>query len=128
MLRGAQTPGQLKQRAERLHDFESLPALHETLDRLVERGLVARHPRRPGQKEDRYEHLLGSGADDDPGSPPAAGDDAAVEAEGAATTQAGGAGSPTDGSPAEDRLERIEREVAELRSQLESLRAELGGG
>ena len=61
MLRGAQTPGQLKQRSERLYDFESLPAVHETLERLVERGLVSRHPRRPGQKEDRYEHLLGSG-------------------------------------------------------------------
>ena len=34
-------------------------AVHETLERLVERGLVARHPRRPGQKEERYEQLLG---------------------------------------------------------------------
>ena len=59
MLRGEQTPGELKQRSERLHGFETSPPLQETLDRLVERGLVARHGRRPGQKEDRFEHLLG---------------------------------------------------------------------
>jgi hypothetical protein len=115
MLRGAQTPGQLKQRSDRLYDFESLPAVHETLDRLVERGLVARHPRRPGQKEDRYEHLLGAGAPESD-APPAADD--------------GGEQPPaaTDGPAAADRLGRIEREVAELRQQLENLRAELGGG
>src|SRR6476646_3788377 len=55
MLRGAQTPGELKQRSERLHQFAGLAAVHETLDRLVERDLVARHSRRPGQKEERYE-------------------------------------------------------------------------
>ncbi len=59
MLRGPQTPGELKQRGERLHSFADLAAVHETLDRLVERGQVARHERRPGQKEDRYEQLLG---------------------------------------------------------------------
>jgi len=45
--------------------------VHETLDRLVERGLVARHPRRPGQKEDRYEQLLGSVAVGEGETPPA---------------------------------------------------------
>jgi len=59
MLRGAQTPGELKQRTERLHSFESLPQLEETLEDLVGRELVARLPRRPGQKELRYAHLLG---------------------------------------------------------------------
>jgi uncharacterized protein YceH (UPF0502 family) len=117
MLRGAQTPGQLKQRAERLYAFESLPAVHESLDRLVGRGLVARHPRRPGQKEDRYEQLLGSGAAGEARTAP--GGDIDVEAPDLA---------PAGGSPAEDRLGRIEREVAEIRSQLETLRDELGGG
>src|SRR5262245_29536037 len=103
MLRGPQTPGQLKQRAERLYDYESLPAVHGTLDGLVERGLVARHPRRPGQKEDRYEQLLGSES---------AGGSEAPAAE---DRDPGAAGPiPPDGPPA-DRLERIEREVAELR-------------
>src|SRR6478735_3798731 len=59
MLRGAQTPGELKQRSERLHGFADLAAVQEALDGLVERGYVARHERRPGQKEDRYQQLLG---------------------------------------------------------------------
>jgi uncharacterized protein YceH (UPF0502 family) len=62
MLRGAQTPGELKQRTERLHSFDSLAALEETLSRLIERDLVERLPRQPGQKEVRYRQLLG-GAD-----------------------------------------------------------------
>jgi uncharacterized protein len=117
MLRGSQTPGQLKQRSERLHSFESLAAVHETLDRLVERGYVARHDRRPGQKEDRYEQLLGSGAGE--GSPAPAAEEGSEDT--IASTPANG-----DGTPGEDRLDRIERELAELRGQLESLRAELG--
>jgi uncharacterized protein YceH (UPF0502 family) len=61
MLRGPQTPGELKGRSERLHGFDGLPAVLETLERLVERGLVVRHPRRPGQKEERFEQVLGEG-------------------------------------------------------------------
>src|SRR5688572_10087376 len=63
MLRGPQTPGELKGRAERLHPFPTLDAVHETLGRLVERELVVRRDRRPGQKEDRYEQLLGADAE-----------------------------------------------------------------
>jgi orotate phosphoribosyltransferase len=62
MLRGPQTPGELKQRGQRLHDLGDLGAVHETLDRLIERELVSRHARQPGQKEDRYEQLLGEGS------------------------------------------------------------------
>src|SRR4051812_16338592 len=58
MLRGPQTPGELKQRSERMHAFADLAAVHETLDRLIGRGLAARLERRPGQKEERYEQLL----------------------------------------------------------------------
>jgi uncharacterized protein YceH (UPF0502 family) len=70
MLRGAQTPGELKQRTERLHPFASLKEVDGALERLIERELVARLPRRPGQKETRYRHLLAgngaeAGADDD---------------------------------------------------------------
>jgi uncharacterized protein len=61
MLRGAQTPGELKQRTERLHSFASLRELGEVLDALIERELVASLPRRPGQKEERYEQLLSAG-------------------------------------------------------------------
>ena len=75
MLRGAQTPGELKQRTERLEGFADLAAVQEVLERLIGRGFVIRHPRRPGQKEDRYEQVLGG---DDavelvpPPSPPSA--------------------------------------------------------
>jgi orotate phosphoribosyltransferase len=78
MLRGPQTPGELKQRGQRMYGFADLAAVHEALDRLIERELVKRHPRQPGQKEDRYEQLLGessseaagasSGGDPDAGS------------------------------------------------------------
>ena len=67
MLRGAQTPGELKQRAERMHPFADLSAVHETLARLIERELVVCLARRPGQKEDRYTQLL---EEDVPQEPP----------------------------------------------------------
>lgn len=60
MLRGAQTPGELKSRSERLHPVGSLEDVDRTLVDLIERRLVARLLRRPGQKEERYTQLLGS--------------------------------------------------------------------
>ena len=117
MLRGPQTPGELKQRGQRLHDFASLGEVQETLDRLVEREIVARHERRPGQKEDRYEQLLGG----DVGAP-APTDPGPQVAEPTSSTT----GAEPELAPAEDRLTRLEREVAELRSELEALRADLG--
>jgi uncharacterized protein YceH (UPF0502 family) len=106
MLRGPQTPGELKQRAERLHPFSDLSGVSEVLDRLVERGLVARHERRPGQKEDRYEQLLGGR-----GEPSSSGPE----------------GEPTEQpAPAEDRLARLERELSELREEVRVLREALG--
>ena len=59
MLRGPQTPGELKQRTERMHDFGGLSGLHDTLDAMSARGLVSALQRQPGQKETRYEQLLG---------------------------------------------------------------------
>ncbi len=66
MLRGPQTPGELKQRSERLHGFADLAAVEETLERLIERGDVARLERRPGQKEVRYAQLLGGEEGEEP--------------------------------------------------------------
>jgi uncharacterized protein len=63
MLRGPQTPGELKQRTDRMHQFAALGAVHETLARLIARELVAVLDRRPGQKEERYVQLLGEGAE-----------------------------------------------------------------
>jgi len=68
MLRGAQTPGELKQRVDRLYAFRSLADVEATLDRLIDRELVRRLQRRAGQKEERYEQLLGG----EGGSAPAA--------------------------------------------------------
>ncbi len=119
MLRGPQTPGELKQRAERLHAFASLGTVHDALDRLVERGQVARHPRRPGQKEERFEQLLGGGEATPAAAQPAAEGDEAAQATDAPVPE-------PELKPAEDRLTRLEREVAALRAELAELRADLG--
>ena len=68
ILRGPQTPGELKQRTERLHRFEGLTEVHETLERLAARELVERLDRRPGQKEERYRQLLGGDVEPEPPS------------------------------------------------------------
>lgn len=122
MLRGPQTPGELKQRGQRLHGFADLAAVQATLDRLIERGLAARHERRPEQKEDRFEQLLGGDSLAGPGP-------AQVESEAAGQIPgpAGAAGAePAEMTPAEDRLTQLEREVSALRAELTALRAELG--
>jgi len=58
MLRGPQTPGELKQRTERMHSFPELGDVLDALEQLIARGLVERLERRPGQKEERYSLLL----------------------------------------------------------------------
>jgi uncharacterized protein YceH (UPF0502 family) len=121
MLRGPQTPGELKGRSERLHGFDGLPAVQETLDRLVERKLAVRHRRRPGQKEDRFEQVLG-GAGEDSSAPEAAGEAAADEVPAAAASAAPAA------APREDRLDRLQRELESLRGELAKLREALGEG
>ncbi len=124
MLRGPQTPGELKQRADRMHAFADLAAVHETLERLIERELVLRLERRPGQKEERYVQLLedrdgdaanvadGGGADVAPGRP-------GGEREGADDDRPS-APAPGGGELAElrERVERLESEVAELRAAM----------
>jgi uncharacterized protein YceH (UPF0502 family) len=91
MLRGPQTAGELKQRTERLHRFESPADVEVALDGLIQRELVARLPRRPGEKGQRYTQLLGGESDE---APPVAGD--SLEA----------------------RVARLEAEVGELRETL----------
>jgi uncharacterized protein YceH (UPF0502 family) len=60
MLRGPQTAAELRQRSERLHPFLSQEEVDRSLRELEERELVALLPRRPGQKEQRYQQLLGA--------------------------------------------------------------------
>jgi uncharacterized protein YceH (UPF0502 family) len=118
MLRGAQTPGELRQRTERMHHFADQASLQEALDGLVERELALRLPRRPGQKEERYAHRLGDDATGDVAAP-------------ALAAAAPAAPAPAAAAPAradeDGRLERLERELAELREEVASLRAALGG-
>jgi uncharacterized protein YceH (UPF0502 family) len=111
MLRGPQTPGELKQRSERLHPFPDLGAVQGTLARLLERELVVRHPRRPGQKEDRYEQVLGGDAEEGARQ---------VAPEEKVTL------SPEPPDTSEDRLDRLERELADLRGEVTRLREALG--
>jgi uncharacterized protein YceH (UPF0502 family) len=122
MLRGPQTPGELKQRTERLHSFDSLVAVDETLDRLVSRELVARHERRPGQKEQRYEQLLGAG-EGEPEPSAVAGADPEPTAVPSAAATASPAAAPAADEP---RLDRVERELNELRTEIRALREALG--
>jgi uncharacterized protein len=109
MLRGAQTPGELKQRTDRLHRFPDLTAVNATLDRLIGAGHVGRLERRPGQKEERYLQLLG-------GEGVERMEEAHASPSAAVSTQ----------TPPLERIAGLEREVAELREQLRELREALG--
>ena len=104
LLRGPQTPGELKQRTERLHGFAGLDDVEITLASLVERELAVRLGRRTGQKEDRYAHLLGE----------------SVPAAEPVVTHA----PPEIGS--RDRLLELELRVERLEEDLRALRHELG--
>ena len=94
MLRGPQTLGELKSRTERLHGFESVGDVAEALGVLAERGLVERLERRPGQKEERWAQLLGGERGEKDETPPPRADSL------------------------EERVQVLEREVAELRALL----------
>jgi uncharacterized protein YceH (UPF0502 family) len=108
LLRGSQTPGELKARAERMASFASLEAVDGVLDVLCERGYARRIPRRPGQKEDRFEHLLG-------GEP-----DSAAESISGETATSEGAASVNGELAA--RVAALETQVDELRQELSALR------
>lgn len=125
MLRGAQTPGELKARCDRLHPFADLAAIHATLGRLVERDLVEQLPRRPGQKEERYAHRL---SDDDAPEPALTASPAPVAAAGP-VIRAPGRPMPVAPEvvppaelPLEQRVARLEAEVTQLRAELRALR------
>ena len=115
LLRGAQTPGELRTRASRMHPFEDLDGVHSALERLSRREppLVTVLPRQPGTKEARYMHLLGD-------SPPAAVRDAA--------DRSGEAGErhllAADSAARLDQVELLTQQVAELRSEVADLAAQ----
>jgi uncharacterized protein len=108
MLRGPQTPGELRPRTERMYRFESNEELEITLLELIERELVKPLPRRPGERGQRYVHLL-------------AGDEAADRAAEAAPPAVPEPAPPeADGGLAE-RVDRLEAELAALRAELRGL-------
>ena len=112
MLRGPQTPGELKQRTERMQPFAGAAELQEVLTRLIDRDFVMELARRPGQKEERFAHRLSDELDEDDVAPGAAPAPARVV---------------VPPPPRRDeRLDRLEAEVADLREQVAALRAELG--
>src|SRR5215471_10505127 len=106
LLRGAQTPGELRGRAERMHRFETLDDVQSALQKLTQREppLVKMLPRQPGTKESRWVHLL-------------AGD---VVVEAVAHVSAASHGSDDD-----LRLARLEEEVASLRQELGEVKDQL---
>jgi uncharacterized protein len=108
LLRGPQTPGELRGRTERMFKFEELADVQSALERLIERDppLVKMLPRQPGTKESRYAHLL-------------AGDVAGYEAGAASSASQHRA---ADGG---DRLERLETEVSELRREVAELKQQM---
>ncbi len=101
LLRGAQTPGELRGRTERMHRFEELEDVLGALQRLMQREppLAKALPRQPGTKETRYAHLL-SGEIEIPKM----------------------ARSGVEATSGDDRIGQLEAEVAELRREMNELR------
>lgn len=111
MLRGPQTPGELRTRTERMYRFDSHEELESTLRELIDRELVAALPRRPGERGQRFMHLLTGEEDGHPtqGTPPSAPEPTVASAD--------------DGLG--ERVDRLEAEVAALRAELHALRNRL---
>lgn len=106
LLRGPQTPGELRGRTERMYRFEELSDVQATLQKLMQREppLVKMLPRQPGTKESRYAHLLAGDVE---------GWEAPAESRAAAT------------SADDERIVRLESEVAELRRELGELKQQM---
>jgi uncharacterized protein len=126
MLRGAQTPGELKQRSERMHAFDDLVSVHETLDALIERELVQRLERRPGHKEERYAQLMTAHGDAPELAEEARPDPASI-AEHAANGGEPNGHDPPPRATADlhERVTKLEREVAELRAAMRHAASEM---
>ncbi|MBC7912730.1 MAG: YceH family protein [Pyrinomonadaceae bacterium] len=110
LLRGAQTPGELNTNSGRLHEFETLEEVQEVLEKLSDptNPYVVQLPRRPGQKEVRYMHLLGGTPDIEEEDLP---EDPARKSVG----------------ELESRVNKLELELAELKEAFDKLLKELMG-
>lgn len=111
MLRGPQTLAELRTRASRLENFERLDEVESALNGMMERDpspLVTRLPRRPGQKEVRYAHLLAGEVTHDAAEP---------------APERGGTESVADRvSALEESVSELRKEAADLRTQLDAFR------
>jgi hypothetical protein len=134
LLRGPQTPGELRPRAARMAPFtdtEQVEATLETLRTREDGPFVVRLPRQPGRRDSEYAHLFSgpvAAADSPPASAtyPATSPTAAADPAGAASPGAASAGRiPGDGT-ADARIARLEYEVRQLRDELNSLKKQLG--
>ncbi len=112
MLRGPQTPGELKQRTERMQGFADIAEVHEVLTRLIGKDFVYELARRPGQKEERYQHRLSEDLDGEE-----------IEAAGSFSAPAAVVPPPPR---RDERMDRLEAEVAALREEIAAIKAELG--
>nr|WP_318380494.1 YceH family protein [uncultured Enterobacter sp.] len=108
LLRGAQTPGELRMRAARMHEFTDMAEVESTLETLASREdgpFVVRLEREPGKRESRFMHLFSGDVEGD-------------------------ASAPSQAEPSSDgltaRVEALENDVAELKQRLDSLLAHLG--
>ena len=115
LLRGPQTPGELRSRAERLHPFEDLSVVHSTLKHLMEREppVVALLPRQPGTKEARYAHLFSGELESQRTEATRQAQPSSVSAE------------PVAGVEVSNRMTQLEAEVSSLRMEVEELKREL---
>jgi uncharacterized protein len=112
LLRGPQTPGELRSRADRMHKFEDLGIAQSTLQRLMKREppLVKVLPRQPGTKEARYVHLLSGDVEERRAEP----------APGVATASSHGNGERI--ARLENQIENVESEIADLKQQFAAFR------
>ena len=130
LLRGPQTPGELKGRSERMAPLASLDEVDRVLGELGEHGYARRLGRRPGQKEDRYEHLLGGDGDSSlgalesvPGPAPAVAPVSSPVPGPAPAVAAASSPVPS----LEPRVAALEAQVQRLIAELDELRDQLGG-
>jgi uncharacterized protein len=116
LLRGPQTPGELRTRSERLYAFEDLEGVHSALNLLQKREppLVSVLPRQPGTKESRYAHLLSLTPAVLPGGSPLGEESEATSAAAAETSNRWAA--------LESQIERLRSELVELREQFAEFR------
>jgi len=121
LLRGAQTPGEIRGRGERLHHFEELSDVQSALQKLMQREppLVKVLARQPGTKESRYMHLLSGDVD-----PPTLRTMREADAEGAGVRESLSAMSSGHGGD-DARIARLESELAALKSEVAELRQQL---